>query len=141
MTSLEIRSADNYPISVHEFSPIHPKGKTIVFAPAVAVPQKFYFNLAVYLADKGFPRIEQSVNDSGAILVMPPFKSKNRQFSQRENRQGYECTSVRIHVERAIERMKRFEILSFIPNHLIKNMDEILIVIGFLCNNYPDLIQ
>lgn len=53
MESYTIKSTDGYPISVHEFSPASPNNKTIVFAPAVAVPQKFYFNMANYLAEKG----------------------------------------------------------------------------------------
>ncbi|MBW1297235.1 alpha/beta hydrolase family protein [Aquimarina litoralis] len=53
MKSFSIPSTDNYPISVHEFVPKSSNQKTVVFAPAVAVPQKFYFNTAEYLAEKG----------------------------------------------------------------------------------------
>ncbi len=53
MESYTVHSFDKYPISVHEFTPLRPNNKTIVFAPAVAVPQKFYFSLAEYLANKG----------------------------------------------------------------------------------------
>ncbi|MCK8520381.1 alpha/beta fold hydrolase [Aquimarina sp. D1M17] len=53
MEAYTVKSFDQYPISVHEFVPTSANGKTIVFAPAVAVPQKFYFNLAQQLAEKG----------------------------------------------------------------------------------------
>ncbi len=53
MESYTIKSLDGYPISVHEFIPESPVDITIVFAPAVAVPQKFYFSLAQDLAKKG----------------------------------------------------------------------------------------
>ena len=53
MKSIIVSSGDSYPISVHEFVPASPTHTTIVFAPAVAVPQKFYFNIAMYLAKKG----------------------------------------------------------------------------------------
>lgn len=53
MESYTICSFDNYPVSVHEFAPLLSSNKTIVFAPAVGVPQKFYFNLAKYLSNKG----------------------------------------------------------------------------------------
>lgn len=53
MKSYTIRSFDDYPISVHEFAPGFSNNKTIVFAPAVGVPQSFYFNLAKYLSHKG----------------------------------------------------------------------------------------
>ncbi len=53
MESYTIHSFDGFPISVHKFTPKSPNNKTIVFAPAVAVPQKFYFHLAEHLAQKG----------------------------------------------------------------------------------------
>ncbi len=53
MKSYTLPSFDNYPILVHEFIPEKPIHKTIVFAPAIAVPQKFYFHCAQYLANKG----------------------------------------------------------------------------------------
>ncbi len=53
MESYTIHSFDNYPIAIHEFVPVTPNNITIVFAPAVAVPQKYYFSMAKYLANKG----------------------------------------------------------------------------------------
>lgn len=53
MKSYTILSVDKCPISVHEFIPHSPIKKTIVFAAAVGVPQKFYFNMAQHLANKG----------------------------------------------------------------------------------------
>ena len=95
----------------------------------------------IVMADKGFPHIETDLNSAGAILVMPPFKRNNFQFSQKQNKDGYECASVRIHVERAIARMKIFEILNFMPNHLLPHLDKVLMVVSFFCNCFPDLIQ
>ena len=95
------------------------------------------------LADKGFPNIQNDLNNSGGILVMPPFATTGRQFTEAENKAGYQCASVRIHVERAIERLKRFEILSGKPLKMtmMKHIDDILLVIAFLVNTYPDLIK
>ncbi len=62
----------------------------------------------VILADKGFPRIEEDVLNRGAFLVMPTFHSGKRQFSTQENKHSYTVASVRIHVERAIQRLKTF---------------------------------
>ncbi|WP_103068442.1 alpha/beta hydrolase family protein [Aquimarina sediminis] len=53
MEAYTVRSYDNYPISVHEFVPESSNHKTFVFAPAVGVPQSFYFNIAEYLCTKG----------------------------------------------------------------------------------------
>lgn len=93
------------------------------------------------LADKGFPSIETNLNNNGVILVTPPKKRSNWQFTQQENKAGYECASVRIHVERAIQRLKTFEVLNFVPQHMVKHLDRILIVVSFLCNCQTDLIQ
>ena len=93
------------------------------------------------MADKGFPSVETDLNKAGALLVMPPFKSGDRQFSEKQNKDGYECASVRIHVERCIARMKIFEILNFLPSYLLPHLDKILVVISFFCNCFPDLIQ
>ena len=95
----------------------------------------------VVLADKGFPQIEADLNNSGAFLVMPPFKRGERQFSDSENTEGFKCSSLRIHVERAIRRLKYFNILSFLTTDLIPHIDKINVVIAFLCNNMPELIK
>ena len=50
------------------------------------------------LADKGFPQIIKDLYNAGALLVMPPWKTKHSQFTQQENQYGYEIASVRIHV-------------------------------------------
>ncbi len=93
------------------------------------------------LADKGFPRIEQDVNAVGGFLVMPPLKRKGRQFFSDENKKCYEIASVRVDVERAIQRMKVFEILHFVRHHLLEHIDKILIVIAAMCNCRNDLIK
>ena len=95
----------------------------------------------VVLADKGFPQIEPDLNNSGAFLVMPPFKRGDRQFSENENIEGYLCSALRIHVERAIRRLKYFYILSFLTTDLVPHIDKILVIISFLCNNMPELIK
>lgn len=92
------------------------------------------------MADKGFPHIETNVNKNGGILIMPPFKRGGRQFTKNEN-DCYRIASVRIHIERCIQRMKIFRILNFLPLHLISSIDKILIIISFICNCRPDLIR
>ncbi len=86
------------------------------------------------LADKGFPQIQSDVNNAGGLLVMPPFKVGNQQFSGSESKEAYECASVRVHVERCIARMKTFEILKFLSQTQLKSIDDILYVISFIVN-------
>jgi DDE superfamily endonuclease/Helix-turn-helix of DDE superfamily endonuclease len=93
------------------------------------------------LADKGFPHIETNLANNGGVLVMPPFKSGSKQFSEHENKSGYQIASVRIHVERCIARLKVFKILNFLPTHMLPYIDKILVIISFINNCSPDLIR
>ena len=49
--------------------------------------------------------------------------------------------NVKIHVERAIQRLKCFKILSNIIPGQVKNVDDILTICAGLCNLQPDLIN
>ncbi len=93
------------------------------------------------LADKGFPHIEGGVNSKGGVLVMPPFKEKQRQFSTQDNKSAYDCASVRVHIERCIARMKVFSYLKFVRLCEFKHIDDVLYVISYLCNMGNDLIK
>lgn len=93
------------------------------------------------MSDKGFPSIETDVQKAGGLLVMPPFKKGKMQLTAKELKDGYECAKVRIHVERCIERLKRFEILNFVPIHMIPHIDKVFLIVCFLHNCFPDLIR
>ncbi len=80
------------------------------------------------LADKGFPSIETDVNRAGGILVMPPFRRGERQLSEKENQDGYKIAAVRVLVERAIERLKRFEILHHVKIRQMDQIDKVLMI-------------
>jgi hypothetical protein len=77
----------------------------------------------------------------GAYWLCHHSKLAIEQFSAQQNWSGYECASVRIHVERCIRRLKYFDILTFLPTHLMKSIDDILYAISFIVNCYPDLIN
>jgi hypothetical protein len=94
------------------------------------------------MSDKGFPSIEKSLIDRHAIIVMPPFRRKGvGQFSEADNKHCYNVASVRIHVERAIGRMKQFKVLHFLENSLLPDIDRILVSISYICNDFPPLIK
>ncbi len=95
----------------------------------------------IVMSDKGFPLIETEVNRAGGVLLMPPFRRGERQFTAKENKDGYLCASVRIHVERCIRRLKVFHILKFLPLKMLPHFNKILIVICFLNNCLNDLIH
>lgn len=95
------------------------------------------------LADKGFPSIEARVLEKGGLLVMPPFKKgqSNFQFSKEQNENGYNISRVRIHVERCIARMKRFQVLDYVKADMREYFDDSLVIISGLCNLCNDLIS
>jgi hypothetical protein len=86
------------------------------------------------MADKDFPQLQESILERGGFLVMPPFNRKNvPQFSESQNK-------VRIHVERAISRLKTFGVLQFIEHSLYRHINKILIVLSYIVNNFDPLI-
>lgn len=87
------------------------------------------------LADKGF--LIRDLLPTGVSLNIPPFLT-TAQFTT-EQVQRTECIArARIHVERAIHRMKIYSILDFIPETLLPYATLIFQVVGALTNlQYP----
>lgn len=77
------------------------------------------------MADKGFPQISTGLLERNATFVMPPF-AYNPQFTEEEVIEGYQIASIRIHVERAIQRIKIFNILKNINIELLPYIDCIM---------------
>ncbi|XP_064482886.1 uncharacterized protein LOC135395722 [Ornithodoros turicata] len=93
------------------------------------------------LADKGFPGIRTGVGQQGATLVMPPFATKP-QFTEAEADATYDTASIRIHVERVIQRLRIFDILNTrIPQELAMYMDKIMHIICVLTNLRPGIFR
>ena len=61
------------------------------------------------MADKGF-LIDKMLAERGAKLNIPPFLSKHDQFTKEEVEETQEIARLRIHVERAIRRVKEYHI-------------------------------
>ena len=99
------------------------------------------------LADRGFDIIDDLAM-VGASLAIPPFTRGKPQLSQREVEFSRQLSNIRIHVERAIGRMKTYKILnSMLPIRLIKQdhetectIDKIVFVCAALCNLHPPLV-
>ena len=73
---------------------------------------------------------------------MPPFKRNQPgfQFTTKEAEDGYKIARVRIHIERAIERMKRFKFVDFVQPQMRQFFDPGLVIISGVCNISNDLI-
>lgn len=94
------------------------------------------------LSDKGFPTIKTIVDGKGAVLLMPPFNSDGSQLSEQDMNSTYQIASVRIHVERVIQRLKNYRILSNrLPLTLLNDMNKVLSVCAALVNMQPSIIK
>ncbi|WAR07522.1 hypothetical protein MAR_017480 [Mya arenaria] len=78
----------------------------------------------------------------GASLAIPPFAKGKSQFSQREVECVRRLSKSGIHVERAIERVKRFQNLkNTLPIFLIRHADSILTICAAFTNLLPKLVK
>ena len=89
------------------------------------------------LADKGF--LIQDILPEGVTVNVPPFLYTK--FTEQEILLTKEIASCRIHVERANERLKNFNILSFIPPMLRERADTIFQLVAALVNLQFPLIK
>ena len=103
----------------------------------------------VGMADRGVD-IADELALCSASLAIPSFTKGKPQLSQREVETARAISNVRIHVERAIGRIKNYKILhSTIPITLIKRphetelatADKILISCAALSNLHPPLVS
>lgn len=93
------------------------------------------------MADKGFD-IEYLLLEKKAILNIPPFLESNVQFTQNDVQKTKEIASVRIHVERAIRRIKEYHIFdSDIPLNSLGSINQIYTVACLLTNFQGPLIS
>ena len=96
-------------------------------------------NISV-LADRGFT-IRHQLKAVGADLNIPPFMEGRAQLPAAEVLEGRKIASVRIHVERAIARIKNFTILKgSLPITFSRIANQIVCVCCWLVNFQPVLI-
>jgi hypothetical protein len=98
------------------------------------------------MADRGFV-IRDYLLERQAKLVIPPFTKKcawgkGKRLTPTQIKQTRQIARLRIHVERAIQRLKTFRILSGVMLLTLKPItDKILVVSAFLCNTEPTLLK
>jgi len=86
------------------------------------------------MADKGF-EIQDLIVKKKASLNIPPFMRCKDQLDPDEEDETREIAAVRIHVERAIERIKNYNILKqIIPNSMAEEFNKIWKVCALLTN-------
>ena len=93
------------------------------------------------LADRGF-LIEEKLAAHGATLAIPAFTRGKTQLSALEVERTRRLAQVRIHVERVMERIKNFSIISgVLPMQLVPHIDNIMMVCSALSNLQPPLVK
>lgn len=91
------------------------------------------------MADKGF-KIQDLLSAKGVALNIPPFL-RRQHLTEEEVRQTEEIASLRIHVERRIQRIKAFHIFDRpIPLSIAPIINEIWALCAFLSNLQSPLI-
>ena len=85
------------------------------------------------MADRGFA-IEESL-PSGVTLNIPPFLRDNPQLSTEDEAKTRKIASVRVHVERAIRRVKTYQILqNTLPLSMAADFNKIWVICCYLTN-------
>lgn len=93
------------------------------------------------MADRGFT-ISELLKPMGVTLNIPAFLKGRDQLGHEEIMESQTIAAVRIHVERAIERIKRFrQIRNEVPLTLHGSINQIWTVCCLLCNFMPPLIK
>ncbi|XP_019616711.1 PREDICTED: uncharacterized protein LOC109464218 [Branchiostoma belcheri] len=92
------------------------------------------------MADRGFEISD--ILPPGVSLNIPPFKGDRAALSAAEVQETMDIASVRIHVERAIGRIKNYHILDGVmPITMAKQADQIFTVCAYLTNFSPPLVK
>ena len=92
------------------------------------------------MADKGFTI--QDILPLGTTLNIPPFLGQNAQMSAEDVIYTQQIASVRIHVERAINRIKNYKIWSgVVPLSSFGLVNQMWSICAFLCNTQDKLIS
>ena len=91
------------------------------------------------MVDRGFDI--KDIVPQGVTVNMPPFLAGRNQLTAAETEETMTIASVRIHVERAIGRIKTYHILDGnLPNTLSPYATQIATVCGLLTNFLPSLL-
>ena len=92
------------------------------------------------MADRGFT-IKDQLDAIGVELNIPPFLEGHQQLPANEVQRGRYIASLRIHVERAIGRIKQFAILQgTFPLSMVRMLNQIVCVCAWLTNFHPILV-
>ena len=91
------------------------------------------------MADRGF-NIQDDLTPLGVRINIPPFLKRKEQLDGEELIETRRIASLRIHVERAMERIKNYRIFDrTIPSSLMEVTEQMFFVCAVLTNFLPPL--
>jgi len=97
-------------------------------------------NLDTVMADKGFT-IEDLL-PLGVTLNLPPFLGSSAQMSESDVLKTQQIASLRIHIERAINKVNNFHIWDrVVPLNLMGVVNQMWAVCAILCNAQENIIS
>ena len=91
------------------------------------------------MVDKGFD-IDDLAEQQGVKLAQPPFLHGKEQLDEEEVVLTRRIAFLHIHVERAIERVKNYAILRFLPGSLCSQASRLVRICTFLTSLLPPLV-
>ena len=92
------------------------------------------------MADRGFT-VKDMLEKLAIRLNIPPFMEGRQQLPSEEIEAGQKIASLRIHIERAIGRIKTYRILtSTIPLSMARLSNQIVCICALLSNSHPALV-
>lgn len=93
------------------------------------------------MVDKGF-LVQKEVEELGLQLNIPPFARADRQMPHGDVKKTRKIARHRVHVERAIAKIKKFKMVSGrIPITRLHNINQIWFVVSMLSNFQPHIIS
>ncbi|KAJ8671462.1 hypothetical protein QAD02_002721 [Eretmocerus hayati] len=96
------------------------------------------------LADRGFKGLDILLQRKSCTLTRPPSVQKDIKSSKEDVKLTKQVASIRIHVERAINRIRNYSILdihSRVDNSLIKHIDSLVYIVCGLVNLQRPIIK
>ena len=96
------------------------------------------------MADRGFKQLDILVQKKGCKLFRPPSVSENVRSSKSDVKKTKRIASIRIHVERVINRIRNFKLLDIharIDNKLLPYIDDAVFIAAALVNLQSEVIK
>ena len=113
--------------------------RDIVIKSGILNPQLYDEGDAI-MADRGFT-IQDLLEPLGVCLIIPSFLSGRDQLTEEETILTQQIAAERIHVERAIQRLKTYRILDCIPVQVFHSVTQIVTICACLSNMQNPIIS